>query len=221
MAGRGPATGKETPYMDMFDRLFKTAPRPAPSGPVEMIVAGLGNPGREYEGTRHNAGFMAVDKAAAALGIRVDRLRFKSLCGEGTVEGKRVLFIKPATFMNLSGQAVTEAMGFYKVPAERVLVLYDDISLPPGRLRIRRKGSDGGHNGMKNIIYLSGKDTFPRVKIGVGAKPHPDYDLADWVLSRFRPEEQKDLSVALENMADIIRLVAAGKTDEAMNRYNS
>ena len=207
--------------MDIFDKLFKAAAPAQPSGPVELIVAGLGNPGRDYENTRHNAGFLAVDRISAALGIRVDRLKFKSLCGEAVIEGKRVLFMKPSTFMNLSGQAVTEAMGFYKVPPEHVLIFYDDISLPPGRLRIRRKGSDGGHNGMKNIIYLSGKDTFPRVKIGVGAKPHPDYNLADWVLSRFQPDERKALDTALEHTIDIVKLVAAGKIDEAMNRYSS
>ncbi|MDD2954721.1 MAG: aminoacyl-tRNA hydrolase [Oscillospiraceae bacterium] len=206
--------------MDIFDKLF-AAKNPQPSGPVEFIVAGLGNPGKEYESTRHNAGFLAVDRIAAALGIRVDRLKFKSLCGEAVIEGRRVLFLKPATFMNLSGQAVTEAMSFYKIPAERVLILYDDISLDPGRLRIRRRGSDGGHNGMKNIIYLAGEDSFPRVKIGVGAKPHPDYNLADWVTSRFSDGERKALDGALEHTIDIVKLVVGGKIDEAMNRYNS
>ena len=134
---------------------------------------------------------------------------------------KRVLLLMPQTFMNLSGEAVCEAMRFYKLPAEKVIVIFDDISLEPGKLRIRRKGSDGGHNGMKNIIYLSGSDQFPRIKLGVGKKPHPDYNLADWVLSRFTEKEQKDLATALENAAAAAELIAKGDMDRAMNLYNS
>ena len=137
------------------------------------------------------------------------------------IGGVRTLLLKPSTFMNLSGQSVTEAMSFYKIPAEKVIVIYDDISLPPGRLRIRRKGSDGGHNGMKNIIYLSGKDTFPRIKMGVGAKPNPQWDLADWVLSTFSAQEKKDLSEAIDHAASAVELMVQGKIDEAMNRFNS
>ena len=135
--------------------------------------------------------------------------------------GKKVLLLKPSTYMNLSGQSVKEAMSFYKLPPERVLILFDDISLEPGKLRIRRKGSDGGHNGIKNILYLTGSDQFPRIKLGVGKKPHPDYNLADWVLSRFTPQEQKDLDIALENAAAAADLIVRGDIDRAMNLYNS
>ena len=141
--------------------------------------------------------------------------------GECTLGGRRALLLKPGTFMNLSGQAVQEAMAFYKLPPERVLILFDDISLPPGRLRIRRKGSAGGHNGMKNIIYLSGSDQFPRIKIGVGQKPHPDYNLADWVLSKFTDKEREALGTALENACAACELIAKGELDRAMNLYNS
>ena len=192
----------------------------APSGPLEYLVAGLGNPGKEYENTRHNAGFMAVDYMAQEWGFSVDRLKFKALCGDRMVAGKRVLFMKPSTFMNLSGQAVTEAAAFYKIPWERVIVLSDEIALEPGKLRIRRKGSDGGHNGLKNIIYLSGSDNFPRIRIGVGQKPNPEYDLADWVLSRFRPEELQALRQALPNAAKAVELIVQGEIDQAMNRFN-
>ncbi len=179
-----------------------------PSGPLEYLVAGLGDPGKEYENTRHNAGFMAVDYMVKEWGFSVDRLKFKALCGDCMVAGKRVLFMKPSTFMNLSGQAVTEAAAFYK------------IALEPGKLRIRRKGSDGGHNGLKNIIYLSGSDNFPRIRIGVGQKPNPEYDLAAWVLSRFKPEELQALQQALPNAAKAVELIVQGEIDQAMNRFN-
>ena len=162
---------------------FRKQPSATPRGPVEYLVVGLGNPGKKYENTRHNAGFAALDVLAERHGVRMKQLKFKALCGDASLGGRRVLLLKPLTFMNLSGQSVTEAMRFYKIPPERVIILLDDISLAPGRLRIRRKGSDGGQNGMKNIIYLSGSDQFPRIKLGVGKKPHPDYNLADWVLS--------------------------------------
>ena len=210
--------------MSTLDELFAkiSAGRKAavPTGPVEAIIVGLGNPGKQYEGTRHNAGFMALDTLASALGVRVDALRFKSLCGDAVIGEKRVLLLKPGTFMNLSGQAVQEAAAYHKVPMERVLVLMDDVSLPVGGLRIRKKGSDGGHNGLKNIIYLTGRDDFPRVKIGVGQKPHPDYDLADWVLGRFSPEDRKTLQPLFDQMPEICRLFAQGKLEEAMSRYN-
>ena len=191
------------------------------AGPVEFLLVGLGNPGKQYENTRHNAGFMAVERIAEKHHTEIKRLKFKGLVGECSLAGKKVLLLKPSTFMNLSGQSVKEAMTFYKLPPERVIVLYDDINLEPGKLRIRRKGSDGGHNGMKNIIYLSGSDQFPRIRLGVGKKPHPDYNLADWVLSRFTPQEQKDLSLALDNAAAAAELMVAGNTDKAMNLYNS
>ncbi len=187
---------------------------------IEFIVVGLGNPDRKYEGTRHNAGFMMLDYLAEKEDIRVNRVKFKSTVGEGRIGGHRVLLMKPSTYMNNSGQAVIEAMNFYKIPAENVVVLLDDINLDVGKMRIRSKGSDGGQNGMKNIIYLSGSDKFPRIKIGIGNKPHPDYDLAAWVLSKFSAKELKALEEIAANTADAVELILDGKTSEAMNRYN-
>ena len=210
--------------MSTLDELFAkiSAGRKAavPTGPVEAIIVGLGNPGKQYEGTRHNAGFMALDTLAAALGVRVDALRFKSLCGDAVIGEKRVLLLKPGTFMNLSGQAVQEAAAYHKVPMDRVLVLMDDVSLPVGGLRIRKKGSDGGHNGLKNIIYLTGRDDFPRVKIGVGQKPHPDYDLADWVLGKFVGEDKKAIDAAVKRAADAIECILAQGIDRGMGKFN-
>ena len=196
----------------MFSHLFSSRST-VPAGPVEFLIVGLGNPGRQYENTR--------DVIAEKAGARVDRIKFKGLCGEGMLGGKKVLFLKPSTFMNLSGQSVQEAMSFYKLPPEKVLVIFDDISLDPGKLRIRRKGSDGGHNGIKNIIYLSGKDTFPRIKMGVGKKPNPGWDLADWVLSRFTEDEQKALLDAAGKAASAAELIVQGNIDKAMNLYTS
>ena len=155
----------------MLERLFRI--RPEPAGNVEYLIVGLGNPGEKYEGTRHNAGFMALDFIAEQAGAKLDRLKFKGLCARAEIGGKKVLLLKPGTYMNLSGQSVVEAMNFYKLPPQKVIVLYDDISFPPGKLRIRLKGSDGGQNGMKNIIYLSGSDAFPRVRLGTGDRPDP------------------------------------------------
>ena len=204
----------------MFSHLFSSRST-VPAGPVEFLIVGLGNPGRQYENTRHNAGFITLDVIAEKAGARVDRIKFKGLCGEGMLGGKKVLFLKPSTFMNLSGQSVQEAMSFYKLPPEKVLVIFDDISLDPSKLRIRRKGSDGGHNGIKNIIYLSGKDTFPRIKMGVGKKPNPGWDLADWVLSRFTEDEQKALLDAAGKAASAAELIVQGNIDKAMNLYTS
>ena len=191
------------------------------SGPVEWIIVGLGNPGRQYENTRHNTGFAAVDALADSMHVTIDRLKFKGLTAVGSLMGHRVLLLKPSTFMNLSGQSVQEAMQFYKIPAERVLLLFDDISLPCGRMRIRRKGSDGGHNGVKNILYLTGKDTFPRVKIGVGQKPDAGWDLADWVLSHYSKEESAVMQQVYEKIPQVCSLILDGRLDEAMNRFNS
>ncbi len=191
------------------------------SGPVEWIIAGLGNPGRQYENTRHNTGFAAVDALADSMHVTIDRLKFKGLTAVGSLMGHRVLLLKPSTFMNLSGQSVQEAMQFYKIPAERVLLLFDDISLPCGRMRIRRKGSDGGHNGVKNILYLTGKDTFPRVKIGVGQKPDAGWDLADWVLSHYSKEESAMMKQVYEKIPQVCSLILDDRLDEAMNRFNS
>ena len=189
-------------------------------GQIEYLIVGLGNPGRQYESTRHNAGFIALDYIADELGVKVNRIKFKSTVGEGVIAGKKCLLMKPSTFMNLSGQAVTEAMNFYKIPPERAVILFDDVSLDVGAMRIRRKGSDGGQNGMKNIIYLSGSENFPRVKIGTGRKPHPDYDLKDWVLSRFTEKDAKLIRELLPDIKDAVELIVAGRIDEAMNRYN-
>ena len=190
------------------------------AGPVDFIVAGLGNPGKQYEGTRHNAGFMALEALAERLGVPVTRVRFKSYCGEAVIGEKRALLLMPQTFMNLSGEAVCEAMRFYKLPPERVLVMMDDISLPVGVIRLRRKGSDGGQKGMRSIITLSGSDQFPRIRLGVGAKPHPDYDLAAWVLSRFTKEEAPGMVQAAHHAAEAAELIVQGRMEEAMNRYS-
>ena len=183
-------------------------------------MAGVGNPGKQYEGTRHNAGFMALEALAERLGVPVTRVRFKSYCGEAVIGEKRALLLMPQTFMNLSGEAVCEAMRFYKLPPERVLVMMDDISLPVGVIRLRRKGSDGGQKGMRSIITLSGSDQFPRIKLGVGAKPHPDYDLAAWVLSRFTKEEAPGMVQAAHHAAEAAELIVQGRMEEAMNRYS-
>ena len=202
----------------MLERLFRA--RREPAGPVEYLVVGLGNPGEKYEGTRHNAGFMALDFIAGQAGAKLDRLKFKGLCADAAIGGKRVLLLKPGTYMNLSGQSVVEAMNFYKLPPERVIVLYDDISFPPGKLRVRLHGSDGGQNGMKSIIYLSGSDAFPRVRLGTGDRPDPRWDLADWVLSKFSPDELTLFREAVGHAADAVALIVQGKADEAMNKYN-
>ena len=190
------------------------------SNSIEYLIVGLGNPGRQYENTRHNAGFIALDYIADELGVKINRVKFKSTVGEASISGKRCLLMKPSTFMNLSGQAVTEAMRFYKIPPQKVIVLSDDISLDVGVIRIRRKGSDGGQNGLKNIIYLSGSDEFPRVKIGIGKKPHPDYDLKDWVLSRFSDKDQKLVAERLPDIKGAVELIVGGDIDKAMNLYN-
>jgi PTH1 family peptidyl-tRNA hydrolase len=192
-----------------------------PSGPVEYLIVGLGNPGSQYEGTRHNAGFMALDVLAEKCGVKIDRLKFNGLCTFADIGGKKVLLLKPSTYMNLSGQSVVEAMHFYKLPPERVIVVFDDISFAPGKLRIRLKGSDGGQNGMKNIIYLSGSDAFPRIRLGTGDRPDRRRDLADWVLSRFSEDERKLFDEAVEKACAALELMVQGKADEAMNRYNS
>ena len=206
--------------MSIFD-LFKQVESASPAGPPEYLIVGLGNPGLEYAQTRHNAGFMTLDLLAEREHAEIKRMKFKSLCGDAVIAGKRCLLMKPTTYMNNSGQAVAEAMQFYKLPIDHIIVVYDDISLEPSRLRIRRKGSDGGHNGIKSIIYLTGEDTFPRIKLGVGKKPRPDYNLADWVLSRFTKEELDQLHIAAEHAYESIALMVNGKIDEAMNRFNA
>ncbi len=189
-------------------------------GKIEYIIAGLGNFGLEYRETRHNAGFMCIDKLAEKKGFEVSQARFKSKTGEAMLSGRRCLIIKPVTYMNNSGEAVVQAMNFYKIPIENVIVVYDDILLEPGKLRIRRKGSDGGHNGIKSIIDLTGSEDFPRIKIGVGKKPDPRYNLADWVLSKFSEEDKKALEPAFEKAAEALELIVSENIDKAMNLYN-
>lgn len=202
--------------------MFKRKTFDAPTGGVpEFMIVGLGNPDKKYAFTRHNAGFLCVDMLAEKHGFTVKKLKFRSLLGDAVLGGHRCLILKPQTYMNLSGEAVREAAAFYKIPPERILVLVDDISLDVGKLRIRRKGTDGGHNGIKNIIYHLASDQFPRIKIGVGKKPHPDYDLADWVLSEFKKDEEAPLKTALENACAAVKLLLDGKIDQAMNLYNS
>lgn len=190
------------------------------AGPAQYLIVGLGNPGDKYMHTRHNVGFMVMDSFADKHGASKWKLKFKSLYADVVVNGKRCILLKPSTYMNKSGEAVQEAMNFYKIPIENVIVVCDDITLSPSRIRIRIKGSDGGHNGLKNIIYLTGKNTFPRIRIGVGAKPHPEYDLADWVLSNFKKEEVPLMEQAFEKSVDAISLIVDDNINKAMNMYN-
>lgn len=203
----------------MFNRFRKTTAGAV--GTPEFIVVGLGNPGNKYTYTRHNSGFLCIDMLSEKLNFRVDRLKFKSLMGDVTINGHRCIVMKPQTYMNNSGEAIRECAAFYKIPPENVIIIYDDISLDVGRLRIRRKGTDGGHNGIKSIIYHLNSDQFPRIKIGCGKKPHPDYDLIDWVISEFKKDELKALEPALENACKAIELLVNGEIDKAMNLYNS
>ncbi len=189
-------------------------------GSVEYLVVGLGNPDRKYENTRHNTGWMALDYIAEKLDCRLNKIKYKSLIGTCEIGNAKVMLMKPTTYMNNSGQAVVEAMNFYKIPAENVIVIFDDISLDVGKMRIRSKGSDGGQRGMRSIINLSGSQAFPRIKIGIGAKPNPDWDLADWVLSKFTDKEMKDLEKMFENAHKAVELIIDGKMDRAMNLFN-
>ena len=190
------------------------------SGPITHIVAGLGNPGSEYEKTRHNAGFIAIDYIADACGVKIDKLKFRALVAEAQIGGVRVLLMKPQTFMNSSGEAIAAAASFYKIPPENVIVLHDEISFEPGKIRIRRKGSAGGHNGLKSIIAQLSSDAFPRIKIGVGQKPSPDYDLINWVLGRFSQADLAAIGEELPNISSAVELMLLGKIDDAMNKYS-
>lgn len=198
--------------------LFK---RKSPSGPPEFLIVGLGNPGKKYELTRHNAGFLFADLLADKQGVKISKIQFKSVTADIELAGKKCLLMKPQTFMNNSGEAVKQAAAFYKIPPEKIIVVFDDISLPCGKLRIRRKGSDGGHNGIKSIIYLLNSDKFPRIKLGIGEKPHPDYELADWVLSTFKKDELSALREAAENACSAVELMVQGDIDRAMSNFNS
>ena len=204
---------------NIFD-LFKKIEKTESQEPISFIVAGLGNPGKEYEKTRHNAGFLSIDYIAGKLGVSINRAKFHALVGEGEIAGKRVLFMKPETYMNNSGVAIAEAAAFYKIPAQNVIVLHDEISFDPGLFRIRRKGSAGGHNGLKSIIAHLGSQDFPRVKIGVGQKPTPEYDLADWVLGKMPAADCEKITEKFGDIHTSVELIVSGKIDEAMNRFS-
>lgn len=204
----------------MLKDIFASISKPK-AGPIEYLIVGLGNPGIQYEGTRHNVGFMVLDYIAKQCNVSIDRMKFKGMTCDTTLNGKRVLLLKPMTYMNLSGDSVRDAMNFYKLTPDRVIVVYDDISLQPGKLRIRLKGSHGGQNGMRSIIEQCGTDTFPRIKMGIGSKPNPGWDLADWVLSKFSTQELKSLEQAIDNAYQAASLMVQGKANEAMNQYNS
>ena len=187
---------------------------------IDWLIVGLGNPGMAYDGTRHNAGYDALCVLAKDHNIRLDKKQFKAMVGTGDIGGKKVMLMFPQTFMNNSGEAVREAMAFYKMTPDQLLVLSDDIALNPGVIRVRKKGSDGGQKGLRSIIGCIGEDTFPRVRIGVGAKPHPAYDLADWVLSKFKKDEQPLMEEAFEKAAGAAKEIIGGSIENAMNKYS-
>ena len=200
--------------------IFSKYKREKETGPVEWLVVGLGNPGEKYLRTRHNCGWLTVDNLAAKLGVSVTRAKFKSMTAQADIGGKKCLLMKPTTMMNASGEAVVEAMNFYKIPLGRIVVISDDVSLDVGRIRIRKSGSDGGQKGLRSIITLTGSDEFIRLRIGIGAKPHPDYDMAAWVLSEFSDSEKPEMFDAFCRASEAIGLIVAGKVDEAMTKYN-
>lgn len=204
---------------NIFD-LFKKIEQKPSAAPVSFIIVGLGNVGKQYELTRHNAGFIAIDRIAEKYGARIDRVKFHAMVGEANIGGARVLLMKPTTLMNNSGVAVGEAAAFYKIPPERVLVLHDEVSFDAGMIRIRRKGSAGGHNGLKSIIARLPGEDFPRIKLGIGKKPNPEYDLADWVLGRMSEGELSALRARLDEVASAAELIVKGDIDGAMARYS-
>ncbi len=204
----------------IFD-LFKKIEKSGESGQkISHIVAGLGNFGSEYEKTRHNAGFIAIDYIAKKYSLKIDRAKFHALTGEANIGGKRVLLMKPQTYMNLSGTAIAEAANFYKIPPENVIVLHDEISFDAGVMRIRRKGSSGGHNGLKNIIACLGSEEFPRIKIGVGRKPTPEYDLVSWVLGKMPDGDIGRISELLPAISESVELMLGGNIEEAMCKFS-
>ena len=194
--------------------LFKSA------GGVQWLLVCLGNPGKDYENTRHNIGFMAADELEKRENTKFNKLRYRALTGEVTIAGQRVLVLKPQTYMNLSGESVKLAGGFYKVPPERVLVISDDVSLPLGKLRIRATGSAGGHNGLKNIIQHLGTDQFPRIKVGVGAPQHPEHEMVNWVIGNFTPAEKKVVGEAVGKALDAVECLIGKGVQEAQNKFN-
>ena len=205
---------------NIFD-LFKKIESSSSSLPISAIVVGLGNPGAEYDRTRHNVGFVAVDYIASKCSAKIDRAKFHALVCEVTLSGKRVLLMKPETYMNNSGVAIAEAASFYKIPPESVIVMHDEISFEPGLMRIRRKGSAGGHNGLKSIIAHLGSDAFPRIKIGVGKKPSPDYDLADWVLGKMPVSDKEKIDKRLDDIMTSVELMLKGDIDGAMSKFSN
>ena len=206
---------------DIFKRLEQSKTSSATTQPITHLLVGLGNPGKQYALTRHNAGFLCMDTVCEKYGATTDRSKFNALVGEASIAGTRVLLMRPQTYMNASGEAVAAAANFYRIEPSHIIVCSDDVSLDVGGMRVRSKGSDGGHNGIKSIIYLTGFDNFPRVKIGVGKKPHKDYNLADWVLSHFTKEEMEKMNEGTDKAVASLELMVKGKTDEAMNLYNS
>jgi len=205
--------------MSIFDIFKKLEKEKEPVTPPEYIVAGLGNPGKDYENTRHNAGFMVMDYLASRENIRIDRAKWNALFADASFMGKRVLFVKPQTFMNKSGEAIRDIAEFYKIPAEKIIIIYDDINFAPGQMRIRKKGSAGGHNGMKDIIYQLQTDEFPRFRIGVGSKPE-GWQLMDWVLSKFGAEDKVEMDKAIENAYEALKIYFTEGIDEAMQKFN-
>ncbi len=187
---------------------------------IDFMIVGLGNPGIEYEYTRHNAGFLCVEYIADKLGVKIDKLKNKAYYTTADFDGKKVLLVKPQTYMNLSGEAVVGLLNFFKVDIDKLLVISDDISLDVGKMRIRRKGSDGGQKGLRSIIELTGKDNFPRIKVGIGKKPNPNYELAKWVLSKFKDDELKELENIKENVYSAAKLIINDQIDKAMNKFN-
>jgi len=203
---------------DLFKQISKN--EDTRSGPVEYIVAGLGNPGLQYERTRHNAGFLAMDYLSEKYGAKIDRAKYKALVGETTIAGKRVLLMKPQTFMNSSGEAIAEASHFYKCPSEKIIVISDDFLLDVGRLRVRRNGTHGGHNGLRSIQEELSTTEYPRIRIGVGQKPHPDYDVIDWVLGNFSSDDLKKISDRFETLSQGLEKILSSDVDGAMQICN-
>ena len=202
----------------MFNKFKK---QDSGSSTYDYLIVGLGNPGAKYETTRHNAGFLCIENMENELGFKAKKLKFHALIGDTKINNKKILVMKPQTMMNNSGTAVKECATFYKIPAERIIVIFDDISLEPGKLRIKRKGSAGGHNGIKSIIAHLGTEEFPRIKLGVGKKPHPDYDLADWVLSSFPKKDIPLMRSAMDDALGALELMVKDDIEGAMSRYNS
>lgn len=197
----------------MFDR-FRSAQG------VKWLVVFLGNPGTKFNGTRHNTGFMAADAMAKELNVSINKLRFKALTAQVEIGGEKVLLMKPQTYMNLSGEAVEQAAKFYKISPEHIIVVSDEVAMPIGKLRIRKSGSAGGHNGLKNIIQHLGTQDFPRIRMGVGAAPHPDYDMADWVLSTFKNQDAEDMQALAERVSKAVQCYIIEGPDRAMNKFN-